>query len=324
MARPASQRTADAQFEANQINKKVAEDNLEYQKEHNREVMDYQKAYDEKVMAREDTAIQRQASDARSAGISPLAMNGLGAASSGSNMSASVSAPHNDYHHQAIQYQDEFAERLANIKQMVDMTNSLISTVNSTTSTASSNALRSAQEALARQTYNDNEVSSPYRFSQLVYDQEMRKLALSDAYREDEYNNRYGVTRNMSEGERLVTRGLHALGIKTTKDLQRELSNGDTIRYSTPVDFTLRDVFNAYKAMNADPKKQNLTSSLDDVKNDLTKQAVDAMNQAVEKMSDNPIIKGYNKTIDWLKKHSVSNSSKRKASVWNGIQSGGR
>ena len=60
-------------------NEKIANDNLDYQREN----LDYQKALQERLFQREDTNIQRQVSDARAAGVSPLAI-GLQGGSAGS------------------------------------------------------------------------------------------------------------------------------------------------------------------------------------------------------------------------------------------------
>lgn len=64
--------------QTNVVNKQIADENLEYQ----RELQEYQKALQQQIFEREDTAYQRTAADMAAAGINPLMMkqtNGAGA-----------------------------------------------------------------------------------------------------------------------------------------------------------------------------------------------------------------------------------------------------
>lgn len=58
------------------VNKKIADKNLEYQKEKD----EYEKALQQKIFEREDSAYQRTVNDMRSAGLSPFMMNGTNGA----------------------------------------------------------------------------------------------------------------------------------------------------------------------------------------------------------------------------------------------------
>lgn len=73
----ASMRNTD---KTNQANKDVALENLGFQ----REVQDYQKALQQQIFEREDTAHQREIQDLRAAGINPLATAGGNGANAGS------------------------------------------------------------------------------------------------------------------------------------------------------------------------------------------------------------------------------------------------
>lgn len=87
-----------SQQETNQTNKRIAKQNLEFQ----REQLDYQKALQQQIFAREDTAHQREINDLRQAGINPLATANGG---TGANAGAVVNteALHNDYNQQPVQ-----------------------------------------------------------------------------------------------------------------------------------------------------------------------------------------------------------------------------
>lgn len=95
--------------ETNDVNREIAEKNLEYQKEWNAEQMkfqrenfDYQKALQERIFAREDSSYQRTVNDMRAAGLSPLTMNGTngaGEALQTSPIGEGLSAPQMNYQH---------------------------------------------------------------------------------------------------------------------------------------------------------------------------------------------------------------------------------
>lgn len=96
--------------QTNEVNAQIAEENLKYQKEWNeqqmnfqRENRDYQRALQQQIFAREDSAYQRTVNDMRAAGISPLAMNGTngaGEAIQTSPIGEGLSAPQRNYQHQ--------------------------------------------------------------------------------------------------------------------------------------------------------------------------------------------------------------------------------
>lgn len=76
----ASEHVADANkksaTETNKVNKEIAEENLGFQKE----ALDYQKALQQQIFDREDSAYQRTVQDMRAAGMSPLALQGTNSA----------------------------------------------------------------------------------------------------------------------------------------------------------------------------------------------------------------------------------------------------
>lgn len=76
----------------NQINKDIAAENLAFQREN----LDYQKALQQQIFEREDTAYQRTVDDMRAAGLSPLSMQ----STNGAGEAIATEALHNDYQHQ--------------------------------------------------------------------------------------------------------------------------------------------------------------------------------------------------------------------------------
>lgn len=81
----------------NETNKAIAEQNLAFQREN----LDYQKALQQDLFNREDTAYQRTAYDMANAGLNPLTMSGT----NGAGSVVSTSALNNDYQAQSTQVQ---------------------------------------------------------------------------------------------------------------------------------------------------------------------------------------------------------------------------
>lgn len=76
----------------NQTNLEIASQNLGFQREN----LEYQKALQQQIFDREDTAHQRTAQDMLSAGLNPLAMQGT----NGAGEAIQTDALHNDFQHQ--------------------------------------------------------------------------------------------------------------------------------------------------------------------------------------------------------------------------------
>ena len=97
----------------NQSNDKIANQNLALQKEN----LEYQKALQQQIFEREDTAYQRKVNDLIAAGINPA----VAATGSGSNAGSIVNtqAPHNDMKYQAPQFNiGSIIDTLKSLKQI--------------------------------------------------------------------------------------------------------------------------------------------------------------------------------------------------------------
>lgn len=73
----------------NDVNKEIADQNLQFQREN----FEYQKALQQKIFDREDSAYQRTVADMRQAGLSPLMMNGT----NGAGEAIQTQPLHNDF-----------------------------------------------------------------------------------------------------------------------------------------------------------------------------------------------------------------------------------
>ena len=100
----------------NKVNKEIAEQNLQFQKEN----LEYQKDLQQQIFEREDTAYQRKVNDLIAAGINPA----VAASGSGSPAGSVVStqAPHNDMKYQVPQINLGSAiDTLKSLKQIANI-----------------------------------------------------------------------------------------------------------------------------------------------------------------------------------------------------------
>lgn len=100
----------------NKLNKNIATDNLNFQKDN----LEYQKALQQQIFEREDTAYQRKVNDLISAGLNPaLASQGSG---SGAGSIVSTSAPHNNMQYKSPSVQiGSILDTLSSIKQLENL-----------------------------------------------------------------------------------------------------------------------------------------------------------------------------------------------------------
>lgn len=100
-------------YATNAANNQVAKQNLAFQKEN----LEYQKALQQQIFEREDTAYQRKVNDLIAAGINPaVAATGSGSAA---GSIVNTQAPHNDMRYQAPQFNiGSFIDTLKSLKQI--------------------------------------------------------------------------------------------------------------------------------------------------------------------------------------------------------------
>ena len=92
IAQDTNRTNAEISAAVNETNRGIAEQNLSFQREN----LDYQKALQQQIFEREDTAYQRTAADMAKAGLNPLSMNGT----NGAGEVVSTSALNNSYNAQ--------------------------------------------------------------------------------------------------------------------------------------------------------------------------------------------------------------------------------
>lgn len=312
----------DAQVKANESNEKIAAENLEYQREQLAETQkmnEYQMAKDEKIMQREDTAIQRQVADARNAGISPLASGMVGQAGSsgtaGNNL-LQTSALHNDYHAEPASKAGDYAMKFNALISMSDALNKLGQNLNNTWNISGQNALRQAQMVNMNDEHNWRKVTEPISLRSMQLQNTKDENYLYDTGKERAYNEKYGINRGMGEYERLARTFLNGRGSSSIKGNLSALGLSDNVNFSVPSNITLDDI----KSFLMPNTKKPADTALGGIQKDITDKAISTTEQALNDfMRGTTITKTKedfdnsinwwkdkrDKAINWLKKHNV-------------------
>lgn len=318
----------DAQIKANESNEKIAAENLEYQREQLAETQkmnEYQMAKDEKIMQREDTAIQRQVADARNAGISPLASGMVGqAGSSGSagNNLLQTSALHNDYHAEPASKAGDYAMKFNALISMSDALNKLGQNLNNTWNISGQNALRQAQMVNMKDEHNWRKVTEPISLRQLQLQNTKDENYLYDTGKERAYNEKYGLNRGMTDYERLIRIFLNGRGTSSINGNLSALGLSDSVNYSVPSNITLDDFKGLFSTSKGSPamdaiggmQKELIDKAIDETKDAVSglikdsevgkkvkdfKERVDSWNQYWDNYKDT-LKKGYNRVKNFF------------------------
>lgn len=192
----ANQAQKDISDETNATNLEIANQNLAFQREN----LDYQKALQQQIFEREDTAYQRTVNDMRSAGLSPLSMQNT----NGSGEAIQTQALNNSFQKQGYDVLRQSA--------FEDLGNSLLNTASSISQIDSLRAQAKKTEAEADNIKIQND------YSALLLEEQLKKarqdylsgnVGLQSAYldfynkgRKTDYDTHFGLVDNMSDAER--------------------------------------------------------------------------------------------------------------------------
>lgn len=224
----------------NQVNKEIAQMNLGFQREN----LDYQKALQQQIFDREDSAYSRTVQDMRNAGLSPLSMQNT----NGAGEAIATSAPEMNYQRQrkdytwigqAYQSAVDGAYRYLQMKKQNEMADAQIANVNADTASKLANndffKLVADYRLKNLQLSNDHlksQIKSVDQSTEYTRLQSVMQQYLNQDYKtKNSWSNYFGLSSDMSTLERGFAIGLKALGLdfKNLKkdDLQkiRELFN---------------------------------------------------------------------------------------------------
>lgn len=205
----------------NETNLKIANQNLEFQREN----LDYQKALQQQIFDREDSSYQRTVNDMRQAGLSPLAMNGA----NGAGEAIATTALNNDYKDSS--YMKQFPNhvesalntysQLVALKQNQAMADAQINKVNAETEglkTENRFASLDFANRLAKSIMEKDRYSADYvgkiRANEFARLQNLMQGYLnSDAKIQSDYNKYFNLNSQMTPYERAASFALKYSGL---------------------------------------------------------------------------------------------------------------
>lgn len=216
-------------------NEKIAGENLASQQAN----LDWQKQVQQTEWQREDNTYQRTVSDARAAGVSPLALQGL----NDSGEVVPTEAPQNGFRDerrglqnrqqafvdkvnaiQAVigsisgltsQVQQLYSNKLQNENQALE--NSFLQSTMSDRVTAASlsNEYHKLENSYLNRTFGKRVSAAAYAAENALVESEVRKLAYNDAARRDRYNAAFGFFDGMSDSEKFHQLAAQKMGFFT-------------------------------------------------------------------------------------------------------------
>lgn len=209
--------------DTNEVNQNIANQNLNFQREN----LDYQKALQQKIFEREDSAYARTVQDMRNAGLSPLTLS----STNGAGEAIQTEALHNDYQHQNTGFGDlvNYAFQFNRATQDAQVNNATISNLESQTKnvdaqTAAQNTQNEflpaslAVNLLGNILQNKNlsaQTSNLVAQRGLImlktleqsYQNSILKNQVADSNRWESFASQFGISSNMSEKERMYKYG---------------------------------------------------------------------------------------------------------------------
>lgn len=202
-------RKSNEQIEASKItsNENIASQNLEFQREN----LAWQKAVQEEEWNREDSTYQRTVADARAAGVSPLALQGL----NDSGEIVPTEALHNDMHYdqKGLFNRGEEGEAILNA---VQSSISQMANLASMTSQLYSQNLANEQQRLQNQylaeTMTNRLDSSYYDARSKKYASDISYFNAADSARREHYNANFGFFSGMSDSDKAFQLAAKKLG----------------------------------------------------------------------------------------------------------------
>lgn len=218
----------------NKVNEKIAEDNLQFQREN----LAYQKALQQKIFDREDSAYQRTVKDMRAAGLSPLMMNGT----NGAGEAIQTEPLQNNFQYQsaspigALSSVFNTASTVHQTYQKAKMNEASINSLNASTEGQKINNMFlpfSLSTSLIGQILSNKNTSADIRNKTADYGLKMlqtlnQSMQNEDLARWNEYAKFFGISSNMSEKEKLLKLGQSLIDDNNSKNPIKDVNDAVT------------------------------------------------------------------------------------------------
>lgn len=204
-----NQANKDINADVNASNERIANQNLEFQREN----LEYQKALQQQIFEREDTAYERTVQDMRNAGLSPLSMQ----STNGAGEAIATNALHNDFQAQGYQAQkantgeivaNALGAGLAQLSEQIYQRDNLRAQAEKTQAEAENIKINNGYQALLlEEQLRGARVGNARNFQDLF-----------DKGRQIDYEQHFGIVGGMTEMERTAQILAKSLGFSTTPE----------------------------------------------------------------------------------------------------------
>lgn len=187
--------------ETNDVNKDIADQNLQFQREN----LDYEKALQKQIFEREDTAYQRTVNDMRLAGMNPLSMQGT----NGAGEAIQTEPLNNGYSHTDTGNLQALSQIFNTVQQLSSMRN------NSTITNAQANLInQQAENQRIKNVYESDILSNQIdslRYSTIgqKYHNERENIAWLNDRRNYMFNEQFGLSDNMPDFAKIINYASH-------------------------------------------------------------------------------------------------------------------
>ena len=177
--------------QTNNVNQNIANQNLQFQREN----LDYQKALQQQLFEREDTAYQRTVNDMRMSGLNPLSMQGT----NGAGEAIATEPMHNDF-----QFQNQLAGVFDTMNAFMNMKN------NSTLSNAQANLINAQadNQKIKNQYEEDMLINALYGIKAdnigKDFENNMKNIRWLNDQRNYNFNEQFGLSDNMPDYMKLI------------------------------------------------------------------------------------------------------------------------
>lgn len=227
-------------------NEKIAEQNLEFQREN----LDWQKSVQNVEWSREDDTYARTIADARSAGISPLALQGL----NDSGEIVNTEAMHNDMHYDE---HSKTMDKIQAIQDIISLTNNLVASGQQLSANQQEIEQKKLENQYLQSTMNSRVASTNYDKRSKEHQLQLDYINASNATREEKYNSSLGFFRGMSDFDKANLLAAQKLG-----NASRSTEKSAHTFYNPDTGFSENHEYNSIEFQNASSYATQLLSAM--------------------------------------------------------------